>query len=175
MREAEGMTEAPDDAEAPPPPRSRGRVRTVLAVGILLAVVGVTAYLLTRPELAGPGSVTPPGDAPVGASPAHFCARYADVVGVDDGRSVRDWANAMAKVGTPAGLAARGRAGFELILAKAQTAKEDATLADLTKQQTHLNDGQTAQVEAFTEYATRTCASELERALREAASSSLPS
>ena len=114
-----------------------------------------------------------PRAAQVRASVGGFCQRYAELVNVDDGQSVLDWAAPMAEVGTPNGLSGDGRAGFVVVLKRAERVDEDATVDDLVRRDENLGGIEARNVEAFTEYATSTCASQLESALREAASEEL--
>jgi hypothetical protein len=172
VRKAEGMTEDEGEPTVPPAPDGRFRVGAVVAATVLLVLGGLgAAYLLSRPEPAGPGHVEVPADAPVG----EFCQTYAEVVAVRDGRSVHQWADAMAKVGTPEGLSTDGRAGFELVLGATDDVDEDATLGDLKRQETEFGEPEAAKVEAFTDFATTTCVNELQQALLKATPSGLPS
>jgi hypothetical protein len=104
-----------------------------------------------------------------------FCGHYAELVNLDDGQSVHEWAEGMSKVGTPKALSPDGRAGFVVILKRAARVDEDATVDDLVRRDANLGDTEARNVEAFTEYATSTCTRQLENALREAAAAELDS
>ena len=147
----------------------------MVAVAISLVLLGGgAAYLLTRPDGAEPRP--DPEQSPGRASPVGgFCEQYAELVNVDDGQSVHEWAEAMAEVGTPKGLSPDGRAGFEVVLKRAERVDEDATVDGLVRRDANLGDREARNVEAFTEYATTSCTRQLESALREADSAELAS
>jgi len=163
-------------------PRPRRAVVLVLGV-MLLLVAGLVAFLLTRADEpdrgdgpGGPGGPGPPlAEPPSDATPARFCDHYAEVLDADDGRSVHAWVDAMATVGTPADAPAAVRAGFEILLRAADRTDTRASLHDLIQQADSLGDGDRAKLGAFTEYATTTCATEIEAALRESLPSDPPS
>jgi hypothetical protein len=163
------MTEASDEAPQAPAPQRRSRVVPWLVVLVVLVGLGAAAYVLARPT--EHRAAMPPGDSPVHATKQSFCTAYARLVGIDDGRSVRDWADALAKVGTPESVPDDARTGFELVLAHAAEVDEGASAGKLAKKQGHLNDADTRSVEAFTEYATTTCTREIEAAVQNAAGS----
>jgi len=177
------MSEEPGDPNAPSLPPDdgsggqaggRGRALQMVVVAIALVLLGSgAAYLLTRPDGAEPDP--DPEQSPGRAAPRGFCQQYAELVNLGDGQSVHEWAEAMAKVGTPNGLSPDGRAGFVVVLKRAERVDEDATVDDLVRRDANLGDTEARNVEAFTEYATTTCARELESALREAATAELVS
>ena len=174
------MSEEPGDPSAPSlPPDARsgkvgGRVRQLVVVAIALVLLGGgAAYLLSQPDGAEPD--TDPEQGPGRASPVGFCEQYAELVNLDDGQSVHEWADAMANVGTPKGLSPDGQAGFAVVLKRAERVDEDATVDDLVRREANLGDSEARSVEAFTEYATTTYIRELESALRKAAAAELAS
>ncbi len=175
------MSAEPGDPSAPSLPpdgtsggKTGGRVRQLVVVAIALVLLGGgAAYLLSQPDGAEPD--TDPEQSPGRASPVGFCEQYAELVNLDDGQSVHEWAEAMADVGTPKDLSPDGRAGFVVVLKRAERVDEDATVDDLVRRDANLGDSEARNVEAFAEYATTTCTRELESALREAAAAELAS
>jgi hypothetical protein len=160
------MTDASGDPTTATAPRGRSRVgsRVGAVVAVVIVVAGGATYLLTRSEDGGSAPTTIPADAPTDASQAGFCRQYAKVRDVDDGRSVRDWADAMAKVGTPRHLPADARRGFELVLKEAARVDAHADASDLLAQRSELSGADQAVLSAFTEYAARTCVTALQNA-----------
>ncbi|MDP3891377.1 hypothetical protein [Nocardioides sp.] len=97
--------------------------------------------------------------APVDASVADFCAAYFAVQDVESGQDVRDWVDRFAEVGTPPGVAAEARAGFEVLVEVAAASDAEADVADLADPD--VSAAEQADLEAFSAYVATTCAEHL--------------
>ncbi len=113
-------------------------------------VVTVTAVAATQVTLAM---------APDSASVEDFCATFLTSSEVSDGAGIKDFADALAEVGTPDDMSEEEREGFEVFVAVAQEVDESATLDDL--EDPDVSDDEEAAVTAFIGYATTNCADQL--------------
>lgn len=98
-------------------------------------------------------------DAPDSASVEDFCDTFLASSEVTDGAGIKDFADALAEVGTPDDMSDEEREGFEVFVAVAQDVDEGATLEDLDDPDVSADEE--AAVTAFIGYATTNCADQL--------------
>lgn len=142
------------------------RTTTNLAAGLVLAVgllAGCSGSDGSDGEAAAEQQQAPPTD----AAQQDFCDTYAGLftnlaqMDPQDARSgveaVRTWAGEMEEVGTPAGIPAEARQGFEVMVETLQEIDADATEEELAELGDQLGQGDRESGQAFLEYATTEC------------------
>ena len=154
------------------------RARACLAAALCLALAGLTscsgdeAAAPDAPSAAGsPGATAsgPPVETVAGAAPrdaraGRFCRTYVEVADATTPAALADWARRMIDVGTPAGIGARQRAGFEVLTTVA--AGPNAEPSPLPDGSDPLGSPaeQDAALAAFGDYVGTTCAEQVDAA-----------
>ncbi|WP_109505282.1 hypothetical protein [Nocardioides speluncae] len=124
-------------------------MRHVLTGAAMLLVVGTTAAC--------------GGDAPDDASKGDFCEAFSSVTKLDDGKDLNALGDELEEVGTPDDISDEERDGFEVFVEAAQDVDEDAKPDDFEGEADFSKD-EDKDVEAFTTYASKKCADELDEA-----------
>ncbi|MDX6357608.1 MAG: hypothetical protein QOH37_662 [Nocardioidaceae bacterium] len=127
-------------------------VKKTLAAAGLLAMTGVVAAC-------GGGSsstAAPAGaaGAPSGASTSDFCGTFQNMASSTTPKQAADKLQA---VGTPSGIAADARHGFEVLVDHLETLPDNAKSADLTAMEKGLSATDQKDVVAFTTYLAQAC------------------
>jgi hypothetical protein len=125
-------------------------VRKTLAAAALLAVLGVAAGCGNSAS-SGSGSAA---DAPTGASKTDFCRA---IQGASGSTSPRKLAEDLTKVGTPSGIDASSRHGFELLVKAFEKLPDNPQNSDLQKMIQGVSQSDKTDIEAFFVYAQTEC------------------
>ncbi len=127
-------------------------VKKTLAAAGLLAVTGAVAAC-------GGGSSSAPAasgaaGAPSGATTTEFCGTFQKMA---NSTTPKQAADQLLAVGTPSGIAADARHGFEVLVDHLETLPDNAKSADLTAMEKGLSATDQKDVLAFTTYLAQAC------------------
>jgi hypothetical protein len=127
-------------------------VKKTLAAAGLLAMTGVVAAC-------GGGSsstAAPAGaaGAPSGASTSDFCGTFENMA---NSTTPKQAADKLQAVGTPSGIAADARHGFEVLVDHLETLPDNAKSSDMTAMEKGLSATDQKDVVAFTTYLAKAC------------------
>jgi hypothetical protein len=126
-------------------------VKKTLAAAGLLAMTGVVAACGGSSSSAAP---TGAAGAPSGASTSDFCGTFQNMA---NSTTPKQAADKLQAVGTPGGIAADARHGFEVLVDHLETLPDNAKSADLTAMEKGLSATDQKDVLAFTTYLTKAC------------------
>lgn len=128
-------------------------VKKTLAAAGLLAMTGAVAAC-------GGGSSSSPAapagaaGAPTGASTSDFCGTFQNMA---NSTTPKQAADKLQAVGTPSGIAADARHGFEVLVDHLETLPDNAKSSDLTAMEKGLSATDQKDVVAFTTYLAQAC------------------
>jgi hypothetical protein len=123
--------------------------RTLVAAGTLVLAAGLTACGSGSSKSAADGSGTP-----TDASKTTFCKTFTDL-GADT--TPKEAADKLGQIGTPSGIDAGARHGFEVLIDHLRALPDNAKDSDLTGMAKDLKPGDEADVVSFLKYYADEC------------------